>query len=372
MDFALSDEQELLQASARSFFERECTEAHVRAMENDPDGLSRELWSSMARLGWLGTAIPERHSGTGLGPVELLILAEEAGRVLLPEPLIENLLCAALLMVAGTGEQQARHLQAIAEGREIHTWAILESSANWRPTAIQMRPTGAPGGGSISGSKLFVPFAGNADVIQLWTVGLDGDFAVVLVPSSRQGLGVERMETSARDHQFEVALDGLEFAEGDVLRPDSLAVQRWWNLATVLECGYLLGLAQRSLEMTVNYARDRRQFGQPIGAFQAVQHRAANMRIDVDAMRVAVYRAAWLCAQDSHEQDAAVAIAKAFCSDASRRVVGNAQQVHGGVGFTRDYPAQLYFRRQKRSELRWGDAAFHRERLSEMFEPSAG
>lgn len=366
MDFAFSDEQALLQASARSFFERECTEAHVRAMEGDADGFSRALWSSMAQLGWLGTAIPEHHGGAGLGPIELAILAEEAGRVLLPEPLIENSLCAALLAAAGTEEQQARHLPAIAEGREIHTWAILESSADWRPAAIQMRPTGTPGRGSISGSKLFVPFAGTADVIHFWTVSRSGELAVVLIPPSRQGLRIERMETSAKDHQFEVVLDGVEFAEGDVLRLDSAAVRRWWNLATVLECGYLLGLAERSLEMTVAYARDRRQFGQPIGAFQAVQHRAANMRIDVDAMRVAVYRAAWLFGQGSHEQDAAVAVAKAFCSDASRRVVGNMQQVHGGVGFTRDYPAQLYFRRQKRGELRWGDAAFHRERLSEL------
>lgn len=371
MDFELSDGQVMLKASARAFLERECPESHVRAMEDDGDGFSQPLWEAMAQLGWHGIAVPERYGGAGLGVVELAFLVEEMGRVLLPGPFVANALCGAVLTSAGTEEQRLRYLPGLAAGQAIHTPASLGEASEWQPDAsgLQARPTGK--GVALTGTKLFVPCAGSADYLHAWAGDEGGTLVVAVVSQGAPGMTPRKLATIARDHQYAVNFETVEVDREDLIAVDTATARRWTNLAATLECAYLLGLAERSLELAVAYAKERRQFGQPIGAFQAVQHRAANMRIDVDGMRVVTYRASWSIDADDPEEDNAVAVAKAFCSDASRRVVGHAQQIHGGVGFTREYPAQLYFRRQKRGEIAWGDAAYHRERLAELLKPRA-
>ena len=163
-------------------------------------------------------------------------------------------------------------------------------------------------------------------------------------------------------------MNNVKVNADDAVAVDMSKMGRVRNIGTSLECSYLVGLAQKDFEIAIDYAKERVQFGRPIGSFQAIQHKAADMVTDVDGMRFITYKAAWATSEDEESQDMDVAMAKAWCSDASRRVVAHGQQIHGGIGFTKDYIIQLYFRRQKRAELFWGDADFHRERVAQMLE----
>ncbi|MCS7295960.1 MAG: acyl-CoA dehydrogenase, partial [Dehalococcoidia bacterium] len=194
----------------------------------------------------------------------------------------------------------------------------------------------------------------------------DGRLSTFIVPRAQSGISITVLKTIASDKQCEVVFNDVRVPASEVIDMDDATARRLRNMATCLECAYLVGLAQRDFEISVNYAKERVQFGRPIGSFQAIQHKAADMVTDVDGMRYIMYKAAWATSENEESQDMDVAMAKAWCSDASRRVVAHGQQIHGGIGFTKDYIIQLYFRRQKRAELFWGDGDYHRERVAEM------
>jgi alkylation response protein AidB-like acyl-CoA dehydrogenase len=359
MDLGLSEEQELLKNSAREFLEKECPEEHVRAMEEDDKGYSPELWKKMADLGWHGLMIPEDLGGSGFSFLDLCVLVEETGRALLPGPFIPNQVAAAILLTAGTNEQKQKYLPKLADGSNIFTYAFTETSGRWDRDGLQMKLEG----GKLSGTKLFVPDANVADYI-ITAARTDNGFAACVVAKS--DVQVTVLKTIASDKQAEVVYNGVTPQDIIPISPEQHAQIR--NKATVLECAYLVGLAQKDFEISVNYAKERVQFGRPIGSFQAIQHKAADMVTDVDGMRFIMYKAAWATSEGEDSADMDVAMAKAWCSDASRRVVAHGQQIHGGIGFTKDYVIQLFFRRQKRAELFWGDGDFHRERVAQMLE----
>ncbi len=363
MDLGLSEEQELLKNSAREFLEKECPEEHVRAMEEDEKGYSPDLWKKMADLGWHGLMIPEEHGGAGFSFLDLCVLIEEFGRALVPGPFIPNQACVASLMLAGSAAQQAKYLPKIADGTQIHTYAITEPSGRWDREGITMKATAD---NKLSGTKLFVPDANVADYLHVLAWAPDGSLKSYVVARTAPGVSVTVLKTIASDKQAEVVLDNAQAEE--VISMDEAIAGRLRNMATAMECAYLVGLAQKDFEISVNYAKERVQFGRPIGSFQAIQHKAADMVTDVDGMRFIMYKAAWATSENEDSQDMDVAMAKAWCSDASRRVVAHGQQIHGGIGFTKDYVIQLFFRRQKRAELFWGDADFHRERVAQMLE----
>ena len=361
MDLGLSEEQELLKNSARDFLEKECLEEHVRAMEEDEKGYSPELWKKMADLGWHGLQIPEDNGGSGFSFLDLCVLVEETGRALLPGPFIPNQVAASALLVAGTDAQKAKYLPKLADGSAIFTYAYTETSGRWDRDGITMKLEG----GKLNGTKLFVPDANVADYIL--TVAKSGDDVVIaIVPSS--AVKVTTLKTIAADKQAEVVYDNVAVAAEDVFTVSVAQGNDIRNRATNLECAYLVGLAQKDFEIAVNYAKERVQFGRPIGSFQAIQHKAADMVTDVDGMRFIMYKAAWATSEGEDSAEMDTAMAKAWCSDASRRVVAHGQQIHGGIGFTKDYIIQLFFRRQKRAELFWGDGDFHRERVAQMLE----
>jgi len=368
MDLGLSEEQELLKNSAREFLEKECPEEHVRAMEEDEKGYSPALWKKMADLGWQGLMIPEAQGGAGFSFLDLSVLVEEFGRALVPGPFIPNQVAAAQIMVAGTDAQKAKYLPKIADGSAIHTYAITEPSGRWDVDGVQMKATAAGSDFVLNGTKLFVPDANVADYLNVVAVKPDGVRGVFIVPRSAPGVSVTVLKTIASDKQAEVVFKDVKVAAADVFTGSPAQVQHIRNMATVLECAYLVGLAQRDFEISVNYAKERVQFGRPIGSFQAIQHKAADMVTDVDGMRFIMYKAAWATSENEASADMDTAMAKSWCSDASRRVVAHGQQIHGGIGFTKDYIIQLFFRRQKRAELFWGDGDFHRERVAEMLE----
>jgi alkylation response protein AidB-like acyl-CoA dehydrogenase len=368
MDLGLSEEQELLKNSAREFLEKECPEEHVRAMEEDEKGYSPDLWKKMAELGWQGLMIPEAQGGAGFSFLDLCVLVEEVGRALLPGPFIPNQTCAASLILAGTDAQKAKYLPGIADGTAIHTYAITEPSGRWDHDGIQMAATASGSDFVLNGTKLFVPDANVADYLHVEARKPDGSLSSFIVARDQPGIGVTVLKTIASDKQAEVTFKDVKVSADDVINMNADTGMRLRNMATCLECAYLVGLAQRDFEISVNYAKERVQFGRPIGSFQAIQHKAADMVTDVDGMRFIMYKAAWATSEGEDSANMDTAMAKAWCSDASRRVVAHGQQIHGGIGFTKDYIIQLFFRRQKRAELFWGDGDYHRERVAQMLE----
>jgi alkylation response protein AidB-like acyl-CoA dehydrogenase len=363
MDIGRNEEQEQIKSSAREFLARECPETHVRAMEADEKGYSPELWRRIAELGWHGLMIPAELGGSGLLFYDLCIVVEEVGRSLLPGPFIANQVALALLLDGGSQAQQKRYLPGIANGSQIHTYAFTEGTGRWGAGDIALRaqPTGE--GVVLNGSKLFVPDPHVADVIWVLARSENG-FVAGAIPPTAKGVQIAPLTTMTGEKLAEVVLDHVNVARDDIIEISNL--DAFSNRAIVLECAYLVGLIQKDFEITVDYAKTRAAFGRPIGAFQAIQHKAADMVTDLDGMRFITYRAAAAVSDRDSSANLKVAMAKAWCSEASRRVVAHGQQIHGAIGFTKEYPIQLYFRRQKHGELFWGDADFHRERIAQM------
>lgn len=366
MDLGLSEEQELLKNAARDFLEKECPETLVRAMEEDEKGYSPELWKKMAEQGWQGLLVPDNYGGAGFAYLDLIILIEEFGRALVPGPFVSTVVGGTLpLLEGGSAEQKKQYLPNIASGNAIWTLAYTEPSARFDTEGVALEVKEDGGDVVLNGTKLFVRDANVADFMTVvgrkpGTKGDDG-IALVIVDAKSKGISQTQLKTIAADKQAEVKFENVRVPKANVIAGGAALLKKVQRKATVLECAYLVGLAQMDFDISVQYAKDRIQFGRPIGSFQAIQHKAADMVTDVDGARFITYRAAWSVDQDETDADMNVHMAKAWCSEATRRVVAHGQQIHGGIGFTKDYKVQLYFRRQKAAELAWGDADYHRE-----------
>ena len=374
MDLGLSEEQELLKNAARDFLEKECPESHVREMEEDEKGYSPELWKKMAEQQWQGLMIPDQYGGTGMGYLDLVILTEEFGRALVPGPFIPTAVGGAIaLMEGGSDAQKQEYLPKIASGEQIWTLAFTEPTARFDAEGVELEAKADGDNFVLNGTKLFIRDSHVSDymtVVARTKKGKDAESGITLfiVETKSTGISHTVLKTIASDKQCEVKFENVKVPKANVLG----TVDEGWSVleriarkATVLDCAFLVGLAQKDFEISVQYAKDRIQFGRPIGSFQAIQHKAADMVTDVDGARFITYKAAWSVAEETDEADMDVHMAKAWCSEASRRVVAHGQQIHGGVGFTKEYIIQLYFRRQKASELAWGDADYHRELVAE-------
>ncbi len=374
MDLGLSEEQDLLKNFARDFLEKECPEKHVREMEEDEKGYSPELWKKMAEQGWHGLIIPEEHGGSGMGYIDLVILMEEFGRALVPGPFIPTAVGGAIaLLEGGSDEQKKQYLPKIASGEQIWTLAFTEPTARFDAEGVELEAKAEGDDFVLNGTKLFIRDVDTSDfmmVVGRTKKGKNPEDGITLfiVDSKSKGISTTELKTIAADKQYEVKFKNVKVPKANVVGQ----VDKGWSImrniarrATVIECAYLVGLAQKDFEISVQYAKDRIQFGRPIGSFQAIQHKAADMVTDVDGARFITYKAAWSVAEDTPEADMDVHMAKAWCSEATRRVVAHGQQIHGGVGFTKEYIIQLYFRRQKAAELAWGDTDYHRELVAE-------
>ena len=368
MDLALTEQQELLKNAAREFLENECPESHVRDMEEDPRGYSPVLWRQMAEQSWQGLLIPEEFGGAGFDFLDLTVLIEELGRALVPGPYMSTVLGGGVsILEAGSDDQKREFLPKIASGELIFTLALTEPSARFDEQGVQCSATVSGNNVILTGTKLFVPDANVADYMVVAARSAKG-VTLAIVPTAQLGVTVTVLQTIARDKQCEVVLNN---AKGQLLGVEGAG---WATLAsviqkyTVAESAYLVGLAQMDFEISVDYAKERVQFGRPIGSFQAIQHKCADMVTDVDGSRFITYKAAWCIAsgQPAAETQIAVNMAKAWTSEATRRVVAHGQQIHGGIGFTKDYKIQLFFRRQKRAELAFGDADHHRELVAQQ------
>ena len=377
MDLGLSEEQGLLKNAARDFLEKECPDTFVREMEEDERGYTPEFWQKMAAQGWQGIVIPEQYGGTGMSFTDLIVLLEEFGRALVPGPFISTVVLSAMpILEAGTEEQKQQFLPKIAAGDLIMTLALTEPSAKWDADGVAM-PAEAEGESFVlSGTKLFVPDAHVTDHMLVAARTKEGaspedGITLFLVDSKSAGIEFTVLKTIAADKQCEVAFNEVRVPKANVLGE----VDKGWPIiqgvkskATVAACAYLVGLSQMDFDTSLDYAKERIQFGRPIGSFQAIQHKFADMIIDVDGSRFITYKAAWALQENEPDAEMLVSMAKAWCNEATRRVVAHGQQIHGGIGFTKDYKIELYFRRQKWMELTWGDADYHRELVAAKLE----
>lgn len=379
VDLGLSEIQQMLKSSAREFLSQECPPILVRALEEDELGYSDELWQQVVNLGWAGLAFPEQYGGTGGNFLDLAVLLEEMGRVLMPGPFFSTVVLGGLTVLdAGNDRQKQDIIPQICNGHLRMTLALTEPSAAYEPWGVATTATRQGNSYLLNGTKLFVPDAHVADLLLVAArtsgtspsmgEGWDGGGAaqgitLFLLPSDRPGLSITPLKTIASDKQCEVVLDNVNIPAGSVLGPVGdgwPVVQRALQRAIAGQCMEMLGGAEAVLDMTAEYAKQRTQFGRPIGSFQAVQHHCANMATDVEGSRYIAYQAAWRVAEGL-PADREVSMAKAWVSGAYQRVCTAAHQCHGAIGFTREHNLQLYTRRAKAQELAYGDATFHKE-----------
>jgi len=371
MDYELEEEQRMLQQAARDFLRAECDKSVLRELEASDSGHSAPLWKQMAQLGWMGIAVPEEYGGAGWGVLGLGVLFEEIGRAAFDSPLFATSLASLLILEGGTDSQRAEILPKVTSGERIVTLALAEPEVSSDPRFVSAaaRPEGA--GYAISGTKLFVPYANVADQILVVarTQGAPGDEAgisLLLVDREAPGLRLAPLETIAPDRQYQVDLDDVPVASERVLGAPNqglAALRAVLAKASAIRCAEMVGGAEHEVEATAEYTRNRVQFDRPIGTFQAVQHRLADMFTDVQGARWTTYQA--LCRMNQGlPAGRELAIANAFTTEACVRVAFGAQQLHGGAGVDLDHDLHFYFRRAKALELLFGSSEIHLEALA--------
>jgi alkylation response protein AidB-like acyl-CoA dehydrogenase len=349
MEFDLDQDQKALRDEARWFLEREVGIGYARSMMEDERGFTDDVWRKVAGLGWTALPFAEEYGGLGQGFVALAILLAEMGRVVLPGPFFPTVVLAGTAIAeAGSEAQRKELLPAIAEG-ELLAAAVLPSSQEHASVSFRHD--------ALHGEASFV---------------VDGTVADRIVVATAEGLyvtngrdGVEATPISSMDQTRKVADLRFDGAPAERLGDGGWpAVQRVLDRACVALAAEMLGGAERVLELSVEYAKQRVQFDRPIGSFQAVKHRAADMLLEVESLRSAVYYAAWALERDHPDASLAASMAKAYASDAYRKVAASGIQIHGGIGFTWEADLHLYFKRAKASEVAFGDASHHRERMA--------
>jgi alkylation response protein AidB-like acyl-CoA dehydrogenase len=375
MDFAFSEEQEMLRSSARDFLAKECGSKVVRRLMEGADAYDADLWKKMAGLGWTALGIPEQYGGVG-SFLDLIVVLEECGRALLPGPFFATMgLAVPALIEAGTESQKKEALGAIAEGKARATLAFTEPSGRWDAGGVTLEAKPVGGGWRLDGVKLFVPDADGADytVVAARTRG-EGEegISLFLVKGRPKGMTVTQLQTLDMTRRWnEVRFDGVELGADALMgAPDKgwPALKRTLEWATAALCAEMVGGAQKVLEASTEYAKTRHQFGKPIGIYQAVSHKLADMLVLSESGRSATYYAAWAVEADAPDRSLAASMAKAYVSDAYRKVAGDGIQVHGGIGFTWEHDLHLYFKRAKASEVTLGDATYHRELVAQALD----
>ncbi len=367
MNFAFTEEQDELRKTVRAFLEAKSPESAVREQMETENGFDPAVWAQMGeQMGLQGLHIPEEYGGSGYTFVELGIVLEEMGRALLCAPFFSSVVLAAnVLLHSGDDAAKKSYLPGIASGETIATVAFTEPSGKWDEAGITMQATPAADGYTLSGTKMFV---------------IDGHTAHTIIVAARTGKGVSlfavdgaaagltRTALSTMDQTRKQAR--LEFSDtpATLIGVDG---EGWTVLSTVLDLAAIglaaeqVGGAQKVLEMAVEYAKVRVQFGRPIGSFQAIKHKCADMLLEVESAKSAAYYGMWCAAEMNDELPSVASLAKAYCSEAYFHATAENIQIHGGIGFTWEHPAHLYFKRAKSSELLFGDPTYHRELLAQ-------
>lgn len=369
MDLALSEEQEMVKKMARDFLTDKFPKAVVKEIEESELGYSPELWREMAELGWMGLALPEKYGGGDMSFLDLAVLLEEMGRACLPGPYFSTVVLGGLTILdSGSEEQKQEYLPKIASGEAIFTLALTESSARYDAAAIEAKAAADKDAYILNGTKLFVPDAHIADymlVVARTDEKSKGEEGITIFIADAKSPGISHtvLKTIANDKLCEVVFDQVKVPKENVLGQLNQGwseVQKIIQRAAVAKCCEMVGCIQQALDMTVDYAKERKQYDRPIGSFQVIQHYCADMATDVDGTRLSTYQTAWMLSEGlSCTKE--VAIAKAWAGEACQRVMALAHQIHGAIGVTIDHDLQYYTRRAKAAEVSFGDANFYRE-----------
>ena len=382
MDFELSEDQVALRQAAADLLDSACDLPRVRQVADGDEHLDRKLWQAMAEQGWAAVELPDDQGGLGLGAVEVSILAEQVGRHLAPVPFLGTVLAVGALNAAAStpdsAEAPAESPASTLAGTTLAEWVARLSGGEavgtvaWSQRVAALSATRATNSGAmdraeqwyVSGRTDPVVYAPVADVVVAPAL-CEGEVALfALAPSTPP------VAEPAMDRTRSVGRLVLE-AEPAVRLGGEVMVERLLDRAATGLCAEMLGAAERVLHMTVDYAKDRVQFGRAIGSFQAVKHRCADMLVDVEGMRSAAYFAAWAVGAGDPDAAAASSTAKVWCSDASRRVMASGLQVHGGIGFTWEHDLHLFVKRAQLDQVSFGDARAHRDRLAAILRPRA-
>ena len=367
MNFAFSEEQEELRNVVRQFLEAKSAEAAVREQMETERGFDPDVWKQMAeQLGLQSLTIPEEYGGQGFGYVELIVVLEEMGKTLVCAPYFSTVVLAAnTLLQSGDDSAKKEYLPAIASGETIATLAFTEPSGKWDESGIEATAAGSGSDWKLSGTKMFVLDGHTADLI---IVAARTPKGVSLFAVNSDASGLTRTPLATMDQTRKQAKLEFDGVDGRLIGEEG---KGWDVLSTVLDLAAValaaeqVGGAQRCLDMSVEYAKVRVQFGRPIGSFQAIKHKCADMLLEVESAKSAAYYAGWCASEMNDELPAVASLAKAYCSDAYFHAAAENIQIHGGIGFTWEHPAHLYFKRAKSSELLFGDPTYHRELLAQ-------
>ena len=367
MNFAFSEEQEELRKVVKDFLNAKSDEPTVRELMETETGYDPAVWNQMAeQMGLQGLVIPEEYGGSGFSFVELIVVLEEMGRRLLCAPYFSTVVLAGqTLLHSGDEDAKKAHLPGIASGETIATLAYTEPNGKWDESAVTMTATRDGDAWKLNGTKLYVLDGHTADLI-ITAARTDAGTSLFAVAGDAPGLtrtALSTMDQTRKQARLEYAevpatLIGTEGAGWDVLT-------RVLDLAAVALAAEQVGGAREVLEMAVQYAKDRVQFGRPIGSFQAIKHKCADMLLEVESAKSAAYYAGWCASELNDELPSVASLAKAYCSEAYFHAAAENIQIHGGIGFTWEHPAHLYFKRAKSSELLFGDPTYHRELLAQ-------
>jgi alkylation response protein AidB-like acyl-CoA dehydrogenase len=367
MNFAFSEEQEEFRRQVRKWLEQNAPSPVVRKLMETETGFDRELWRETAELGWQGMAIAEEHGGAGFGYLELVILFEEMGRSLFPAPFLSTIgLAMPLITELGSDAQRKEMLGSIASGEKTVAVAITEPSGQWDPARVETAASNGKDGWVIEGRKSFVIDGASADEI-LVSAQTNGGVGIFLVDGESDGVERRGLETLDQTRKLaEITFSGVKANPVGEPANGVEALQRMLDRAVVLLAAEQVGGAQKCLEMSVDYAKTRHQFGRPIGSFQAIKHKCADMLVQVESAKSAAYYAGWAASEDNDELPTVAPLAKSYCSEAYFFCASENIQIHGGIGFTWEHDAHLYFKRAKSSQLLFGDPAYHRARLGDL------
>jgi len=380
VQFVHSEEQRLIRDSARALLAGRAGPAQLRAALSEPGGYDPQLWRTLVELGWTGLALPEDCGGAGLGWVELCILQEEQGRLLVASPFFATSALAAPLIAACATEAQRRALLTrIARGEARMACALNGTDGRPPPEGITVSLETHADGFTLSGVSDFVIHADRADLLLVLARtphAQDADgISVVVIPAASAGVTIHpHVMLDLTRPMSRVELDGVRVEPQRVLGEAgaaAAAVAEALDRARIALASEALGGAERVLEMTTAYVKERMQFGRPIGSFQAIKHRLADMMIEVEAARSAAWYAACVADERPEELAEAAAIAKSYCCDAFFDCAANAIQLHGGIGFTWEHDVHLYFKRARATAMLLGSPAWQRERLVRHFASGA-
>ena len=371
MNFGFSEDQELLRDTARKFLDSECPTTFVRKMMADETAHSTELWKKIAQLGWLGIIVPEEYGGSGGNFLDLVVILEEMGKSLLPGPFFATVLLGSTAVLAGgSAAQKAALLPTVAAGNLLLTLAVAEPSGRYDAAGVTLAATSKGSDFVLSGEKLFVQDAHVADQLVVAARTSQGSspqegITLFLVDAKAPGVRISQLKTvDMTRRQCHVAFQDVAVAGSQVLGEVGKGwpiVRRVLDQAMAGLCVEIVGTAQKALDIAVAYAKERVQFGKPIGSFQAVKHKCVDMMVQVENARSLTYYAAWTVDENVPEVGQAVPMAKAYCSDMAKTVTSEAIQVHGGIGFTWEHDMHLFYRRGLAAEAAFGSAPVHRE-----------